>query len=231
MSSRNIVLVGASSGIGADLLGKLESNGDRVFTLGRNDVSSAGHLYFDAKSAEEIQIPGNWPEVVHGLVYCPGTIQLKPIQRLSLEDFRQDFEVNVLGFVQVLKAFLPRLKKSGSASIVTYSTVATRVGLGFHASVAASKSALEGLCLSLASELAPSGIRVNVVAPSLTQTPLASGLLNTPEKLEASAKRHPLARVGNTNDMSAAAMFLLSTDSSWITGQILSVDGGMSKLK
>jgi 3-oxoacyl-[acyl-carrier protein] reductase len=231
MSQRNFVVVGASSGIGAAVLERLAKRGDRVFTMGRNPVSSDGHVYFDASTETEIQIPDSWPDEVHGLVYCPGTIQLKPIQRISLPDFRQDFEVNVLGFVQVLKALLPRLKKSGSGSVVAFSTVATRIGLGFHSSVSASKSALEGLCLSLAAELAPSGVRVNVIAPSLTQTPLAAALLNTPEKLEASSKRHPLGRVGSPADIAEAVEYFLSPNASWVTGQILSVDGGMSKLK
>lgn len=194
-------------------------------------MDSSGHLIWDAAVTGPFAIPADWPEIFDGLVYLPGTILLKPFQRLSATDFQQDFQVNVLGFVQCMQAMLPRLKKADGSSVVLFSTVAAKVGLGFHASISSAKGALEGLALSLASELAPSKIRVNVVAPSLTDTPLASALLNTPEKLEASAKRHPLQRVGTVDDMASAARFFLSEGASWITGQCLSVDGGMSKLK
>jgi NAD(P)-dependent dehydrogenase (short-subunit alcohol dehydrogenase family) len=188
-------------------------------------------LTWDAAGAESFTIPSDWPDVFDGLVYLPGTILLKPFHRLSATDFQQDFQVNVLGFVQCMQAMLPRLKKADGSSVVVFSTVAAKIGLGFHASISSAKGALEGLALSLASELAPSKIRVNVVAPSLTDTPLAAALLNTPEKAEASAKRHPLQRIGSVDDMASAARFFLSDGASWITGQCLAVDGGMSKLK
>lgn len=231
MRQKNILLVGASSGIGQKLFEMLKADGCHVFTAGRNPVDSSGHLIWDAAVTGPFAIPADWPEIFDGLVYLPGTILLKPFQRLSATDFQQDFQVNVLGFVQCMQAMLPRLKKADGSSVVLFSTVAAKVGLGFHASISSAKGALEGLALSLASELAPSKIRVNVVAPSLTDTPLASALLNTPEKLEASAKRHPLQRVGTVDDMASAARFFLSEGASWITGQCLSVDGGMSKLK
>jgi NAD(P)-dependent dehydrogenase (short-subunit alcohol dehydrogenase family) len=231
MSKRNILLVGGSSGIGASLKSMLENEGENVYTLGRQVISSAGHLVFDAAQDSPIEIPENWPDQFGGFIYAPGTIQLKPFHRVTSDDFRKDFQINVLGFVQVLQSFLPKLKKANGASVVVFSTVATRVGLGFHASISTAKSALEGLALSLASELALSKIRVNVIAPSLTDTPLAASLLNTPEKLEASGKRHPLQRVGNADDMANAAAFLLSEKSSWVTGQILTIDGGLSRLR
>jgi 3-oxoacyl-[acyl-carrier protein] reductase len=227
----NILIAGASSGIGKELKTILESEGAQVFTLGRNPVSSSGHLFFDASDDQPLTIPSDWPEDFHGLVYAPGSINLKPFGRLNASDFRNDFQINVLGFVNLLQAFLPRLKKAEGSSVVVFSTVATKVGLGFHASISAAKGALEGLALSLASELAPAKIRVNVIAPSLTDTPLAANLLNTPAKATASAERHPLQRVGTAGDIAQAARFLLSPDASWITGQSLSVDGGLSKLK
>jgi len=229
--AKNILIVGASSGIGAELKIQLEREGNQVFSLGRKAVSSKGHLFFDATSEDAITIPEDWPDSFHGLVYAPGSILLKPFNRLVASDFRNDFQINVLGFVHVLQAFLPRLKKANGSSVVVFSTVAAKIGLGFHASISAAKGALEGLALSLASELSPSKIRVNAIAPSLTETPLAANLLNTPEKVEASSKRHPIQRIGTVNDMAAAARFFLSEDSSWITGQCLTIDGGLSKIK
>jgi 3-oxoacyl-[acyl-carrier protein] reductase len=231
MRQRNILLIGASSGIGRKLFEMLQADNCQVFTAGRNPVDSAGHLTWDATATEPFTIPSEWPDVFDGMVYLPGTILLKPFHRLLATDFQQNFQVNVLGFVQCLQAMLPRLKKADGSSVVVFSTVAAKIGLGFHASISSAKGALEGLALSLASELAPSKIRVNVVAPSLTDTPLAAALLNTPEKAEASAKRHPLQRVGSVDDMASAARFFLSDGASWITGQSLAVDGGMSKLK
>lgn len=231
MRNKNILLIGASSGIGRKLFEMLLSDGCNVFTAGRKSVESSGHIEWDAAVTDPFSIPSDWPDVFDGLVYLPGTILLKPFNRLSAADFQNDFQVNVLGFVQCMQAILPRLKKAEGSSVVVFSTVAVKIGLGFHASISSAKGALEGLALSLASELAPSKIRVNVVAPSLTDTPLAAALLNTPEKAEASSKRHPLQRVGSVDDMASAAHFFLSDRASWITGQSLSVDGGMSKLK
>jgi len=228
---KNIIVVGASSGVGAALKSKLEFSGFQVFTAGRNQISSAGHIEFDANSTESFVYPIEWPTEVHGLVYCPGTINLKPVSRLTQKDLCADFQVNVVGFVNILQACLPALKRANGACIVVFSTVASNIGLSFHASIAAAKGGLQSMAISLASELAPNKIRVNVVAPSLTETPLAAALINTPEKIEASSKRHPLQRIGNVNDMASAAEYFLSDNASWITGQVLVVDGGLSKIK
>lgn len=170
------------------------------------------------------------PNQLHALVYCPGAIALKPFNRIRPEDFMEDYKLQVLGAVRCIQAALPALKASGNASVVLFSTVAVQTGFPFHSLVSSSKGALEGLTKALAAELAPS-IRVNCIAPGLTNTPLAKSLLNTPEKVDANAARHPLKRVGQPEDLAAMAGYLINDESSWITGQILHVDGGMSALR
>ncbi|RZJ42499.1 MAG: SDR family oxidoreductase [Chryseobacterium sp.] len=172
-----------------------------------------------------------FPDVIDGLVYAPGSINLKPFNRLTVEDFKNDFEINVLGAVKTIQKLLPNLKKSESASVVLFSSIAAKLGMPFHASISASKSAVEGLTKSLAAELSSQKIRVNAIAPSLTDTKLASQLLSTPEKVEASGKRHPLQRIGTADEMAKMTEFLLSSNSGWITGQIIGIDGGMSNTK
>ena len=170
------------------------------------------------------------PDQLHGFVYCPGSINLKPFHHLTAEDFTQDYRLNVTGAITTLQAVLPRLKASEAASVVFFSTVAVQLGLNFHTQVAANKGAIEGLTRALAAELSPR-IRVNCLAPSLTDTPLAAQLLSTPEKREASANRHPLKKIGQPEDIAAMAQFLLSNRTSFITGQILKVDGGMGAVR
>ncbi|AFK05251.1 short-chain dehydrogenase/reductase SDR [Emticicia oligotrophica DSM 17448] len=228
---KNYLIVGASSGIGLSIAETLLSNGANVFTASRTQPSiSTSHFNWDA-SAPINEVFNNLPSTLDGLVYCPGTINLKPFNRLTIEDFQKDFQINVLGAISVIQANISRLKSSGNASVVLFSTVAVQTGMGFHASVATSKGAIEGLTRSLAAEYSSSKIRFNAIAPSLTDTPLAKMLLSSPEKIDASNKRHPLGRVGTSNDIAAVAKLLLSNDGSWITGQILHVDGGMGNLK
>jgi NAD(P)-dependent dehydrogenase (short-subunit alcohol dehydrogenase family) len=227
------LVVGASSGIGREVAARLIDAGATVYSASRRQpegLAVAGHVNFEALQADPSALH-ELPETLHGLVYCPGTINLKPFQRLSTEELRNDFQINVVGAVAVLQACMPALKKSGSASVVLFSTVAAKLGMSFHASVAASKGAIEGLTKSLAAEWAPNHIRVNAVAPSLTDTPMGHFLVNTPEKVESSNKRHPLGRFGQPADIAAAALFLLSDEASWVTGQVLGVDGGMGNLK
>ena len=229
--NKNFLIIGASSGIGFSLAQTLIEAGANVFTASRTQPSlSAKFLLWDAQSADS-QVFAELPATLDGLIYCPGTINLKPFHRLTNEDFLKDFQINLLGAVSVIQANLGRLKTSGNASIVLFSTVAVQTGMGFHASIAASKGAIEGLTKSLAAEFASAKIRVNAIAPSLTDTPLAKNLLSSPEKIEASNKRHPIGRVGTSEDIASMAKLLLSDEGSWITGQIFHVDGGMSSIR
>jgi NAD(P)-dependent dehydrogenase (short-subunit alcohol dehydrogenase family) len=226
MRGKNIVLVGGNSGIGKAVATQLQENGATIFSYSRTGEGTAAIDF----STDFEELPG-LPEIIDGVVYCPGTINLKPFHRISIADFKQEMEVNFYGAIRLLQACLKGLKKSSSPSVVLYSTVAVQTGMGFHAGIASAKGAVEGLTRSLAAEWAPNKIRVNAIAPSLTETPLASALLSTPEKKEASDKRHPLGRVGKAEDIAEATVFLLSEKSSWMTGQILHLDGGMSHLK
>lgn len=234
-ADKNILLVGGTSGIGLETARILKQEGANVLAASRKSsdgIRELGieHLELDVLAFDPAFV-SRLPAELHGLVYCPGTIKLRPFERLTLEDFRQEYELNVVGAIQAIKVTLPLLKKTKNASIVLFSTVAARLGMPYHASISSSKAALEGLTVSLAAELATAGIRVNAIAPSLTDTPLGKPLLNTPEKMEAAGKRHPLGRVGQPADLASAAAYLLSDESGWMTGQILHLDGGMSSLK
>lgn len=226
------VIIGASQGIGYSLAQQLIAQGNRVLNFSRHacDISGIENYTWDALGDDD-QILQSIQEPVDGLAYCPGSINLKPFHRLTSSDFEFDFKINVLGAVRVIQALLPKLKLSGNASVVLFSTVAVQTGMGFHASIASSKGAIEGLTRSLAAELSAQKIRVNAIAPSLTQTPLAQNLLNSPEKIESGGKRHPLGRVGQAEDIANLAMFLLQPENSWITGQIIGVDGGIGSLR
>ena len=228
--AKNIAIIGGTSGIGWATLHRLKSQGHVLHVACRsseklNDLGIRPQL-FDALSPSSLV----WPEKLDGLVYFPGTIQLKPFHRLTAEDFQKDLQVNLLGAVAALQSALPALKASGNASVVLFSTVAVSQGMPMHASIASAKGAIEGLTRSLAAEWAPV-IRVNAIAPSLTDTPLASGLLNSDLKKEASAKRHPLQRIGSPEEFSEIVEFLLSDAARFMSGQIIHVDGGLSSIK
>jgi NAD(P)-dependent dehydrogenase (short-subunit alcohol dehydrogenase family) len=230
---KNYLIIGGSSGIGQQLAMQLTESGKQVIaTFNKNEpAAEIPHIrYHHLNVLDEIHSLDFLPDELAGLVYCPGSINLRPFERIKSIDFETDYKLQVIGAIKVIQSVLPRLKKSENASIILFSTVAVQTGLPFHAQVAASKGALEGLTKALAAELAPN-IRVNCIAPSLTNTPLAASLINTAQKLEANALRHPLKRIGTTEDIANMAAFLLSEKASWITGQILHVDGGMSSIK
>ena len=234
MDTKNFFIVGGSSGIGLEIVKALHEKGNEIYVGSRTHDQLAGlgrvhHFALDVK-ADPLNLEG-LPEILNGVVYCPGTIRLKPFQRLTIDDFLEDLQINFLGAVKTLQACLTRLKKSKTgASVVLFSTVAVKTGMPFHASVAGAKAAVEGLTRSLAAEFAPR-IRVNAIAPSLTDTPLAQNLLSNEEKRQASAERHPLKRIGTPQEIARLAVHLLSDASAWLTGQIIHVDGGMSALK
>ncbi|MGV8915788.1 MAG: SDR family NAD(P)-dependent oxidoreductase [Kaistella sp.] len=229
---KNILIVGAGKGIGLKTAQILQK--ENLFTISRNitsDLESLNTNFFAADVSVDDLTEIALPVELHGIVFCPGSINLRPFNRLTEADFLADFQQNFLGAVKVIQKCLPALKKSGGASIVLFSTVAAKVGMPFHTSIAASKGAIESFAKSLAAELAPAKIRVNVIAPSLSDTSLAAQLLSTEEKRLASAKRHPLQRIGSAEDSAELAAFLLSDKSSWMTGQIIGVDGGLGNIK
>lgn len=234
-----IIIIGATGGIGAALSRRLASAGHTIHAIGRDAAKLASvsaelggtHAVADvtdrAQLEAAIQSAGT---SVSGLAYCVGSINLKPVTRITDEDVERDFRLNALGAFRAVQAALPALKASGNASVVLFSTVAVAQGFASHASIGMAKGAVEGLMLSLAAELAPK-IRVNCVAPSLTKTPLAAALTGNEQMATAIAALHPLQRLGEADDVAAAAAFLLSPDATWITGQVIGVDGGRSSLR
>ncbi|WPY99964.1 SDR family oxidoreductase [Christiangramia sp. OXR-203] len=227
---KNIVIIGGSTGIGNEISEMLKADHE-VYALSRSkgdlDTDHVKHFEFDVLENDISEV--DLPEQIDGLVYCPGSIDLKPFKMMKPESFEKEMNLNFFGLVRAVHGLLPKLKKSDQASLVFFSTVAVKVGMPFHTSVAAAKGAIEGFAKSLAAEYAPN-FRVNVIAPSLTDTPLAEKLLSSDDKKKKMDQRHPLKRVGQAKDIANLAGFLLTEKSSWITGQVLGVDGGLSTL-
>ncbi|HSI70671.1 MAG TPA: SDR family oxidoreductase [Gillisia sp.] len=227
---KNIFIIGGSGGIGLEIVKLLAGENNVIVasrTRGGLDNLEVDHQEFDVLK-DDIQNL-SLPEVIDGLVYCPGSINLKPFKMLKPEAFEEEMQLNFFSLVKVVQGLLPNLKRSSQASLVFFSTVAVQTGMPFHSSVAAAKGAVEGFSRALAAEYAP-GMRVNVIAPSLTNTPLAEKLLSSEDKKTKMGERHPLKRIGKPADIANMAEFLLSDKSSWITGQVLGIDGGLSSL-
>ena len=220
-----ILIVGGSKGIGKKISEILENKECIIFSRNNDDSANSNHHYYNLDVNND-----EFPEIedLSSIIYCPGTINLKPFRSLKEEDFLKDFTVNLLGAVRVIKHYLRTLSKSPNASIILFSTVAVKQGMSFHASIASAKGALEGLTKSLAAEFAGK-IRVNCIAPTLTNTPLAEGILRNEEAIERSNARHPSKRINNVDDVANTAVFLIESNN--ITGQIIGVDGGLSTLK
>ena len=228
---KNYLVIGGSSGIGKEI-SELLSNENIVFSTSRNEINESNenirHIKYDV--LEDELDPELLPDQIDGFVYCPGTINLRPFRSLKLETFRSDLELNLIGAIKTLQIILTRLQQSPSSSVIFYSTVAVKTGMPFHSSVSSSKSALEGLTKSLAAEFAPR-IRVNCIAPSIVNTPLANKFLNTEDKIEKAAARHPLNKIGTAKEIAQLTQYLLDDKSKWITGQIINIDGGISSIK
>ncbi|MGD7036180.1 SDR family NAD(P)-dependent oxidoreductase [Methylotuvimicrobium buryatense] len=224
---RKILIIGASSGIGAALT-RLAQGQFQTYSVSRSDAEPGLSEHFNCDVLTDA-LPA-LDEPLAGLVYCPGSINLKPFATIKLDQFRQDLELNLLGAVRCLQHYQRNLQAADTASVVLFSTVAVNTGFPYHATVAAAKGAVEGLTRSLAAEWAPK-IRVNAIAPSLTNTPLAERLIREDAKKQAAAARHALNRIGEAEDIAQMALFLLSDKASWITGQIMRVDGGISAVR
>lgn len=228
---KNILLIGGSHGIGLEIAKNLSAT-HNVIIASRTDEQLADlnvqHIPFDAL-VDTLDV-NLLPEVIDGFVYCPGSINLKPFKNLKMEHFHEDMDINYFKMVKVFQTVLPKLLQSSQASVVLFSSVAATTGMPFHSSIAGAKAAVEGFAKAIAAEFAPK-MRVNVIAPSITNTPLADKFLNSDVKTERAAERHPLKKVGQAHDIAQMAQFLLGENASWITGQVFHVDGGMSTLQ
>tara|TARA_B110000046_G_scaffold180913_1_gene212273 strand:+ start:5832 stop:6515 length:684 start_codon:yes stop_codon:yes gene_type:complete len=225
---KKIIIIGGSKGIGKAITENLLSD-HQVVNISRTspDIQHANlsHFTCDVLTDDLPEI-----EAADGLIYCPGSINLKPFNRLSIDDFKTDFEINVIGAVKCIQAYTKALATSESASIVLFSTVATKLGMPFHASIATAKSAVEGLTKSVAADLAPK-IRVNAIAPTITDTELAAKFLRNERMVESTIQRHPLKKYLEPTEVAAMATYLLSDVSKSISGQVFNLDCGIVSLK
>lgn len=224
------LVAGCSSGIGLSITRKLLAQGHQVVGLNRYMPDLTDELFSFVSvdfNLQEIDLP-ELEGPIAGIFYCPGSIQLRPFKNLKPTDFINDFVLNVVGATILIKQYLPQLQLANEPGIVLFSSVAAKTGMSFHSSIATAKAALEGLTKSLAAEFAPK-IRVNAIAPSLTQTPLSEKFINTPEKLNASKDRHPLKNIGSADDLATCAIQVMNNN--WMTGQIIAMDGGLSSIR
>jgi 3-oxoacyl-[acyl-carrier protein] reductase len=225
---KNIVIIGGSKGIGREILQQqLESN--IVYNISRNGPEIE-HPNLKHYSINVLQDALPEIENVDVLIYCPGSINLKPIGSLSIDDFRNDFEINVIGAVKVIQKYLPALKKGKNPSIVLFSTVAAKLGMPFHASIATAKAGIEGLVKSLGAELA-SVVRVNAIAPTITETSLAAGILRNDRMKENMMERHPMKNYLKPEEVASMANYLISDQAKSISGQVFEMDYGIVTFK
>ncbi|HMW04341.1 MAG TPA: SDR family oxidoreductase [Leptospiraceae bacterium] len=225
----NYLIIGSSSGIGKEISSLLNEKKD-VTVIGAGRENRQGESNFHVL---DVTKPETFPELdcdLHGLVYCPGTITLKSFRTLKEDDFMKDFEINLLGAFRILQKYLPLLQRTNQASVVLFSTVAVGLGLPYHASISAAKGAIEGLTRTLAAEWSPK-IRVNAIAPSLTDTKLSEKLLDTDTKRKSAEERHPLKKIGQARDIASLACWLLTDSSQFVTGQVWKMDGGLGSVK
>lgn len=225
---KTFIIVGGSRGVGAAIVSELVDT-HNIINISRN-APELTHKNLTHHSCDVLLDDLPNIEAVDGLVYCPGSINLKPISRLNLDDFRSDFEINVIGAVKAIQKYLPQLKNGVDPSIVLFSTVAVKLGMPYHASVATSKAGVEGLVKSLGAELAPT-IRVNAIAPTVTNTDLASKLLRNDKMIESITDRHPLKKFLNPSEVAGMATFLMSNKGSSFSGQVFEMDCGIVSLK
>jgi NAD(P)-dependent dehydrogenase (short-subunit alcohol dehydrogenase family) len=225
---RKILIIGGSRGIGNALLTKLVEK-NQIINISRISPALI-HVNLTHHSCNILSDELPDLEELDSIVYCPGSINLKPISRLKLDDFRSDFEINVIGAVKTIQKYLPLLKRGNKPSVVLFSTVATELGMPYHASVAAAKSAVEGLVKSLGAELAPT-IRINAIAPTVTDTELASKILRNEKMIDMITERHPLKKFLNPEEVADMAEFLISNKSASISGQIFKMDCGIVSFK
>lgn len=227
---KNILLIGGSTGIGYELSQKLKEDNNIFISTRNQDKFNHPNIKTNELDLDK-EFETDWlPEHLDGFIYLPGTINLRPFKGLKPSVFTEDFNINVMGCIKILQKVLPKIQAAENPSIVMFSTVAVKIGMPFHSSVSSSKGAIEGLTRSLAAEFAPK-IRVNAIAPSILDTPLAEKFLNSETKLENSRNRHPMKEIGSPKDISEVVKFLLEDNSKWMTGQIIPFDGGMSSVK
>lgn len=226
---KNIVIIGGSKGIGLEILKQQLANGNLVYNISRTipDVTNTNLKHFGINVLED-----TLPEIenIDTLIYCPGSINLKPIGSLSIDDFRNDFEINVIGAIKAIQKYLPVLKKGNDASIVLFSTVAAKLGMPFHASIATSKAGIEGLVKSLGAELA-SVVRVNAIAPTITETSLSANILRNDRMKENMIERHPMKNYLKPEEVANMANFLISENAKSISGQVFEMDYGLVSFK
>ena len=227
---KNILFIGGSTGIGYELSQKLKEDNNIFISTRNQDKFNHPNIKTNELDLDK-EFETDWlPEHLDGFIYLPGTINLRPFKGLKPSVFIEDFNINVMGCIKILQKVLPKIQAAENPSIVMFSTVAVKIGMPFHSSVSSSKGAIEGLTRSLAAEFAPK-IRVNAIAPSILDTPLAEKFLNSETKLENSRNRHPMKEIGSPKDISEVVKFLLEDNSKWMTGQIIPIDGGMSSVK